>query len=172
MGIRNVSPPAGVARPSGSAHLASMHRTRSQRVAALLFAVWFALAGVKPGSMDTCPEHGGTHGSAGSAPVSSHVAGMADAHAMHAGHSMAGDAASGESATGSTQQHSEHHKSHCTCAGSCCCAPALELSATAPRFARTVAPTVAPQVPVSVSRAGWTDFILPFPTAPPHGHSA
>jgi hypothetical protein len=138
---------------------AFVHRHWTQRLGALLFAIWFAVVGFQPVALDACPLNSMTHDAA---------AGAAAAHAMEGGgHTMSMDMGADHGSVPSGQ-----HAHHCTCPGCCGSAPVLDAPARQDHVARIVAAVVAPLVRVSQAPAAWTDFILPFPTAPPRGPSA
>jgi hypothetical protein len=133
-----------------------MRWCRAQKLFALLGAVWFILVRIEPTVFGACPAHvmAPTPASHGSHAVASMPM---DAAATH--HSAAAGDADGTPA--------EHHSHQCTCPGSCCGASVLATPYAAARLQIVVVVAQTPRLTGNQYRASWTDFVLPFATAPP-----
>lgn len=121
-----------------------MPRPRLPRVAAALIAAWFLVLVTEPGALATCAMHSG----------GKKVAATVDVHAGHAGHTETQD----EPKPGAC----------CTCLSHCCVAPVV----VAPAAIESVVATIVRAFeqsgrPEHEYRGAWTDFVLPFSTAPP-----
>jgi hypothetical protein len=129
-----------------------MRRHWSQRLVAMLGAVWFVLIGIEPAAFGACPAH--------------EMAGSA----VHAGHTMPmGDAASMD---GASMEHHDTdapagHEHQCTCPGSCCGPTVVVVPSVQPAFALSRHIAGVPAFSEYQYRAPWVDFVLPFGTAPP-----
>jgi hypothetical protein len=144
----------------------------SRLVAALLALFWCASVGARP-MLSACPmgaQHaaaGATHGGGAHGPHGAQHDAQHDAlHAAHASHAANASLAEQDAPEPSEGPATGGHP--CDCLSQCCAAtvlvPAPDSSRllTAERFARAETPhwsdTFVP---------GWTDFVLPFATAPP-----
>lgn len=138
-----------------------MRRHWLQRLFAASFAVWFAIAGFGTMAPGACPMQMAMPGMSGM------TGGSAAMAAMHAGaHSASGSTVREEPATPATNP-------CCACPG--CCSSCSTPSAL-PTHAASLHAAVRTQVtqrPATYRfRPVWTDFILPFATAPPAAPSA
>ena len=135
-----------------------MRRHWSERLIGILGAVWFVLLGIEPAVFGACPAHG-----------------LAGAVASHAGHGAAiGHMSAHQTARaghdGGAPAHDDSHQ--CTCPGSCCAPTVMDVPSAQPGFALSA--TFTPEVGAAEQwyRAAWTDFVLPFATAPPQSPPA
>jgi hypothetical protein len=129
-----------------------MRRHWTHRLSAVLFAVWFGIVGLEPAALGVCPMHNPTAGA---------TATMADAHAGHASHVMGGEHAP-----------ADHHAHHCTCPGSCCSVAVLSVPVAGSHAVFVAQIATERPSPTLPTLANWTDFVLPFATAPPSATTA
>lgn len=137
-----------------------MRRHWSLRLLGTLSAVWFILVGIEPATFGACPAHTTASPSA--------------AHSGHSMHMAAGTAVSHHArSAGKTSQSSDEHGPHqCTCPGSCCGPTLISAPSAQPPYTTTSTFAAKQQAVERVYRAAWTDFVLPFATAPPQGSLA
>jgi hypothetical protein len=140
-----------------------MRRSRWTRPFAALFAVWFALMLGDPGTLHSCPMHGG-HGGHGGAPAAAATASGHGAHGAHAMHDVA-------SADAMSHDGAQHHgkTGPCTCMGQCCAASILApLPAVAALHVPVTVARVEQPLLVAVGDAPASpDLRLPFANGPP-----
>lgn len=138
-----------------------MHRRLSHQLLAMFGAVWFILIGIEPAVFGACPAHltmgaATSHGSQAMATMPMDAAEMH--HAAAPGHDA-----------GTPEKHQSHQ---CTCPGSCCGPSVVAVPSASTPVAVVVTTVWAPSLTSYQYRASWTDFVLPFATAPPQSPPA
>jgi hypothetical protein len=129
-----------------------VHRHWTKRLGAVLFGLWFCLAGFD-GAADTCPMQGMAQASHAAMPAGA-------AHSMPMGT---------DSDHGSDSGHDHAHR--CPCC-SCCSVSVLGVPPQQNYVATADAPPMAPVASHIDAPDVWVDFVLPFSTAPPAGQLA
>ena len=139
-----------------------------QRTLALALAVWFVLLSIHLPALHVCAVHAPAYG--GPSSAESQPAAAEPGHA--GGHLASGGCAS--PATRGVGDGPEPAGHLCTCVGSCCgAAVGVVPTPTELAFrAQLVTTPVAPGRAAHDYVAAWTDFVLPFPTAPPSARMA
>lgn len=126
-----------------------MRHHRAYRLFALLFAAWFGIVGLEPGALGACPMHW-TNAVAAAAAMAQ-VDHDASAMSMPMGH-------------GGQHGHGGHH---CNCPGQCCAVGLLAMPVAISHAVTIASFATRLPSPTLPTRSNWTDFVLPFATAPP-----